>query len=121
MKKKYYYFEWYFFTSLIPLLIVCLEVWFLIPVSVIVGSMFVIMIILLPAMSAIITGQMYQRYILKKEKVIIDFNISALTLIVLTFVGFIPYIGSVVVYLLYIVAFGAMTQYLLRTSTKKKT
>lgn len=106
---------------LIPLLVLVLfGSLVLIPVSVILALMFGIMVILLPAMSAIVTGQMYQRYILKREKTTIDFNMSALTLIILTFVGFIPYVGAIVVYLLYIVAFGAMTQYLYEQVRRKK-
>lgn len=92
----------------------------LIPVSVIIGLIFAIMLILLPAMSSIIVGQLFQKYILKKSKAIIDFNVSALALIALTFVGFIPYLGSVLVYLFYIVSLGAMTQYIYEQVRRKK-
>lgn len=106
---------------LVPLLILILfGSLVLIPVSIIIALMFGIMIILLPAMSAIIAGNLYQKYILKRSKPMVDFNISALVLIVLTFIGFIPYIGSIVVYLLYIAAFGAMSHYLYEQVRRKK-
>ncbi len=106
---------------LIPVLILVLfGSLVLIPVSVIIALMFGIMIILLPSMAAIIAGNLYQKYILKRPKPMIDFNISALVLIILTFVGFIPYVGNVIVYLLYIAAFGAMSQYLYEQVRRKK-
>jgi hypothetical protein len=92
----------------------------LIPVSVILGLVFVIMIILLPAMSAIALGFLYQTHVQKKPRGIVEFNISALFLIVLTFVGFVPYVGSVIVYLLYTATFGAMVSYLYEQIRRKK-
>jgi cytoskeletal protein CcmA (bactofilin family) len=106
---------------LIPLLIVILfGSLVLIPVSVIVGAMFVIMIMLLPAMSAIISASLYQLYIQKQSKININFTFSAWALVVLTFIGFIPYVGGFVLYLLYIVSFGAMTQYFYDIVRRKK-
>lgn len=92
----------------------------LIPVSIIVGAIFIIMIILLPSMSAIITASFYQKYIQKKNKLLVDFNLTALMLILLTFVGFIPYIGGFVIYVLYILSFGAMIRYLYEQVRRKK-
>lgn len=92
----------------------------LIPVSIIVFSMFIIMIILLPSMSAIITAYFYQKYIRKENKISIQFNTAALALIALTFVGFIPYIGSIIIYALYILSFGAIVQYLYSMVRRKK-
>jgi cytoskeletal protein CcmA (bactofilin family) len=92
----------------------------LIPVSIIVAAVFVIMIILLPAMSAIITASLYQIYVQKQNKGSVDFKISALALVFLTFVGFVPYVGSFVVYLMYILSFGAMTYYLYEQVRRKR-
>lgn len=92
----------------------------LIPVSVILGLIFIIMIILLPGMGAITLGFLYQTYVLKRPRGIVEFNISALFLIVLTFVGFVPYVGDVIVYLLYTATFGAMVSYLYEQIRRKK-
>jgi hypothetical protein len=91
----------------------------LIPVSVIVACIFVIMIMLLPAMSAIVLSVLYQTYIQKQNKKEIDFKMSTLALIVFTFIGFIPYIGGPIVYLLYLFAFGAMVRYLYEIVRRK--
>ncbi len=105
----------------IPLLIAILfATLVLIPVSIIALALFLIMIILLPAMSAIITASLYQTYVQKQPKVTASFNMSALSLVLLTFVGFVPYVGSTLVYLIYILAFGAMTQYLYEQVRRKK-
>jgi cytoskeletal protein CcmA (bactofilin family) len=92
----------------------------LIPVSIIVGAVFTIMIILLPALSAIITAAFYQEHIQKQPKVTVDFGKSALALVLLTFAGFIPYVGSILVYIIYAVAFGATTYYLYEQVRRKK-
>lgn len=92
----------------------------LIPVSIIVAAVFVVMIILLPAMNAIIVASLYQTYVQKQTKIIVDFKISALALVALTFIGFVPYIGSTVTYLLYIVSLGAMTYYLYEQVRRKR-
>jgi hypothetical protein len=89
----------------------------LIPVSVMVVCIFVIMIMLLPAMSAIVLTVLYQTYIQKENKTGVDFNVSALALTMLTFIGFIPYIGGPIVYILF--AFGAMTRYLYEVIRRK--
>jgi hypothetical protein len=104
----------------IPLLIVILfGSLVLIPVSIIVGCIFLIMLILLPAMSAIIGASFYQMYIQKQNKLTADFNVSALMLVLLTFVGFIPYVGSLIVYALYFIALGAMVRYLYEQVRRK--
>jgi carbonic anhydrase/acetyltransferase-like protein (isoleucine patch superfamily) len=92
----------------------------LIPVSIIVAAVFVIMIILLPAMSAVITASLYQIYVQKQSKVTVDFKISALALVFLTFLGFVPYVGSISIYVMYIISFGAMTYYLYEQVRRKK-
>ncbi len=92
----------------------------LIPVSVIVVCIFMIMIMLLPAMSAIVLTVLYQIYIQKQNKTEADFKMSALALILLTFIGFIPYVGGLIVYLLYLFAFGAMTRYVYEIVRRKK-
>ena len=91
----------------------------LIPVSVMVVCIFVIMIMLLPAMSAIVLTVLYQTYIQKQNKTGVDFKVSALALIILTFIGFIPYIGGPIVYVLYVFAFGSMTRYLYEVIRRK--
>jgi hypothetical protein len=80
----------------------------LIPVALILGFIFGIMIILLPAISAIIIAALYQKFVLKIEKVYVDFKMSALALVFITFFGFVPIVGSWIVYLLYLAAFGAL-------------
>lgn len=103
-----------------PLLIVTLfGSLVLIPVSIIVAALFTIMIILLPSVSAIIGASFYQKYIQKKSKMVIDFNLSALLLIGITFIGFIPYIGNIIVYALYILSLGAMIRYLYEQVRRK--
>jgi hypothetical protein len=105
----------------IPLLIlVLLASLVLIPIAFILSFIFGIMIILLPAISAIIIATLYQKYILKKEKLVTDFYTSALALIVLTFIGFIPFVGSWIVYVLYFASFGAMGLYLYEQVRRKK-
>lgn len=92
----------------------------LIPVSVILGLMFVIMIILLPAMSSIVLGHLYRTKIQGKSKTLVDFNTSALSLILMTFVGFIPYVGDPLTYLLYLATFGAMVTHFYEQIRRKR-
>lgn len=104
----------------IPLLIVILfGSLVLLPVSLILGFVFGIMIILLPALSAIIVASWYQKYVLKQQKDLVTFNVSALALVLLTFIGFVPYIGSLVIYALYLISFGAMTTYIYEQVRRK--
>ncbi len=92
----------------------------LIPVSIIVACIFIIYIMLLPAMSAIILASLYQLYVQKKPKISIEFNLAALMLIGITFIGFIPYVGSLVTYILYMISFGTMMRYLYEQIRRKK-
>ncbi|MEY4440783.1 MAG: hypothetical protein RLY49_409, partial [Candidatus Parcubacteria bacterium] len=92
----------------------------LIPVSLIVISIYMIIIMILPSMSAIILAMYYQKYIQKQNKISVEFNIAALATIVVTFFGFIPYIGDIVVYILYILSFGAIIHYLYELVRRKK-
>lgn len=92
----------------------------LLPVSIIVLCIFVIMIMLLPAMSAIIATCFYQIYIQKHHKISLDFKLSALMIILLTFINFIPYVGNSIMYLLYLLSFGALTRYLYDIIRRKK-
>jgi uncharacterized membrane protein YoaK (UPF0700 family) len=91
----------------------------LIPISIIIASVFTIMFVLLPAISAIILAIAYQLYIQKKNKPIVEFNLSASMLILLTCIGFIPYIGGTIVYLMYVYSFGVMTMYIYESIRKK--
>ena len=91
----------------------------LIPISIIVASIFTIMFVLLPAISAIVLATLYEVYVQKKNKSLAEFNISALMLFVLTGIGFVPYIGGMLVYLMYIYSFGIMTMYLYESVRKK--
>lgn len=94
---------------LLPLLIALLfATVVLIPVSIILGLMFAIIIILLPALSAVLLASLYQKIIQKKQKPTVQFGISALMLLLLTFIMFIPKIGKIVVYGLYVATFGAV-------------
>lgn len=105
----------------IPLLIVILfGSLVLLPVSIIVLCTFVIMIMLLPAMSAIIATCFYQIYIQKQNKISLDFKLSALMIILLTFINFIPFVGNILMYLLYLLSFGALTRYLYDIIRRKK-
>lgn len=92
----------------------------LILVGVIVASVFVIMIMLLPALSSILLATFYQQYVQKKQKISVDFNLSALMLIYMTFVGFIPYVGGLFVYVMYIISFGALATFLYGHIRRKK-
>lgn len=104
----------------IPLLVIALfGSLVLIPVSIIVAALFVIMIILLPSIGAIIGASFYQKYIQKKNKVSVDFNLSALMLIGITFIGFVPYLGNLIVYMLYTLSFGALSRYLYEQVRRK--
>lgn len=106
---------------LIPILaIILFASLILIPVSIIVGSIFIIMIILLPAVSAIITAALYQTYVKKEPRVTADFNLSALALVFLTFIDFVPYLGAIVIYLVYVLSFGAMVLYCYEHIRRKK-
>ena len=62
----------------------------------------------------------YQIYIQKQNKINLDFKLSALMLVLLTFINFIPYIGNIVIYVLYLLAFGASVQYLYDIIRRKK-
>lgn len=92
----------------------------LIPVSIIVTCIFVILIILLPAMSSIILASIYQLYVQKQQKITVEFNLPALMLIGITFIGFIPYLGAIVTYLLYMISFGTMMRYLYEQIRRRK-
>lgn len=92
----------------------------LIPVSIIVACVFIIYIMLLPAMSAIILASLYQLYVQKKQKIIVEFNLSTLMLIAITFIGFIPYIGAIATYVLYAISFGTMMRYVYEQIRRKK-
>jgi hypothetical protein len=121
VKKAYLCITGILSSFLIPLLILILfGSVVLIPVSIIVAAIFIIMIILLPAMSAIITASLYQIYIQKQTRGNVDFKISALALVFLTFIGFVPYIGNIIIYFMYIVSLGAMTYYLYEQIRRKK-
>lgn len=105
---------------LTPLLIIILfGSLVLIPVAIILAAWFVIMIILLPSIGAIISAAFYQRHVQKKTKIGIDFKLATLMLIAITFIGFIPYIGSLVVYVLYILSFGAMSRFVYEQVRRK--
>ncbi len=105
----------------IPLLILILFASLvLIPVAIIVLCIYLIMIMLLPAISSIIVSSFYQTYIKKHHKLKVDFNMSALVLIGITFVSFIPYIGDYVLYIIYFISFGAMTKYFYEHVRRKK-
>lgn len=105
----------------IPMIVILLfATLVLIPVSIIIAFIFGIMIILLPAAAAIILSQMYQRHVLKRDKSSVEFNSAALALVFLTFFGFVPYVGNPIVYLLYIISFGAMTRYLYEQIRRKR-
>jgi len=111
----------FFATILFPILIIVLfSSLVFIPISIILAFAFGTLLILLPAMTAILIGQIYQVYVLKKSRPEVNFNISVLTLIILTFFAFIPYIGSAFVYLAYLGAFGSMIQYLYGQIRRKK-
>lgn len=106
---------------LIPIIIILLFASLvLIPVSALLGLVFLILVILLPAMSAMCVGYVYQVKFQKKARGIVEFNVSALALIILTFVGFIPYVGSPLIYLLYVATFGAVVTYLYEQIRRKK-
>jgi cytoskeletal protein CcmA (bactofilin family) len=92
----------------------------LIPVSIMLALIFLMLIILLPAMSAIILGYLYQLCFRRDQKVVVEFNVSALFLIFLTFLGFVPYVGSTTIYLVYTATFGAMVTYLYGQIRRKK-
>jgi len=108
-------------TICLPILIIVLfSSLVFIPVSIILAFIFGILLILLPAMTAILLGQIYQAYVLKIQKPIVNFNISVLALIILTFMAFVPYIGNTLVYVAYLGVFGTMVQYLYEQVRRKK-
>lgn len=92
----------------------------LIPVAIIILCIYIIMIMLLPAISSIICASFYQNYFQKSSKINVDFRLSALVLMVITFISFIPYIGDYIIYFIYIVSFGAMVKYLYDNIRRKK-
>lgn len=92
----------------------------LIPVAIIVSCIFLIMIMLLPALSSIISAYIYQKYIQKQNKININFKVAAIMVVILTLVGFVPYAGNILVYGLYVFSFGALTRYLYDMIRRRK-
>lgn len=92
----------------------------LIPIAFILLFVFGIMLIMLPAISAIIIASIYQRYVQKIQKVTVDFNMSALAFILLTFIGFLPFIGGFVTYVVYLASIGAVCTYIYEQVRRKK-
>ncbi len=84
----------------------------LIPVSIIVFSLYITLLMILPSVSAILGAYFYQKHIKKQEKISIEFLPPALILLGLTIINFVPYIGGMVIYSLYIISFGAIMTYL---------
>ena len=92
----------------------------LIPVAFILIFVFGTILIILPAISAIIIASVYQRYVQKIQKVTVDFNMSALAFILFTFVGFLPFIGGFVTYMLYLASIGAVYTYIYEQVRRKR-
>lgn len=99
---------------LIPIIVLVLFAsLFALPISLIILMLYMITILLVPAVSGIIFGYWIQRYLnrKKKRKIEIDFNSTALGIIILTFIFFIPLLGGLVKMVLFILSFGTIMIY----------
>lgn len=91
-----------------------------IPVAFVSGFFLVTLLLLAPAVSGIIAGYLIRRYIDKKKRPQVDFNSTALGIIILTFLYFIPIFGSLLKFILTVLALGSMVMYCFEVITIKK-
>lgn len=99
---------------LIPIFaVVCLVSLFALPVGIILIMIYGIMLILIPALSSIIVGMLLWNLTHKKDHhKKVNFQIATIGVIFLTFVQFVPFIGSLINLLLIFVSLGVTVYYL---------
>lgn len=106
---------------LVPIFTVILAMsLFALPIAGILFLMYFIVFILTAPVSGIIAGHYIKKLIKKENKVEIDFNFTTLGIIILTFVYFIPFVGSIIKTLLFILTFGAIVLHYFEIITIKK-
>ena len=106
---------------LIPIFtIVLLMSLFAMPIATILFLVYVMIVILTAPVSGIILGHYLSRLINKKKKVDVDFNSTTLGIIILTFIYFVPFVGSIIKAFMFVLAFGAIVSYYFEIITIKK-
>lgn len=106
---------------LIPVIIVILFAsLFGIPIAVIILLIYLVLMILTPSVSGIILGYFMQKKFNKGKKLEINYNFTALGIIILTFLFFIPYLGSVLKLFFLVISMGAMVVYYYELIIKRK-
>lgn len=84
---------------------------FALPISIIIFLIYIMVLLLTPAISGMIVGYLINKYFRKNIKLEVDFNSAALGVIVLTFVYFIPYVGGVLRTFFIFLSFGSVMLY----------
>jgi cytoskeletal protein CcmA (bactofilin family) len=93
---------------------------FALPLSIMILLAYFITLLLVPAASGIIVGYWINQISHKKQKVEVDFNSTTLGIILLTFLFFIPILGSILKIVLLPLSFGALVIYYFENLTFKK-
>jgi cytoskeletal protein CcmA (bactofilin family) len=91
-----------------------------IPVAVIISFITISILILAKAISGIVVGYWIRRKIKKEKRPQIDYNTTALGIVILTFLYFIPVLGAILSTFMTLLIFGAVLIYLHELITIKK-
>lgn len=106
---------------LIPIAVIILTAsLFGIPIAMILIFIYFMILILTAPVSGIIIGYLLQKLFTKRKKIEVDFNFTAIAIILLTFVYLIPFVGILLKTILTILAFGSMIIYYFELITIKK-
>jgi len=99
-------------TLIIPLIIVLLLISLIaMPIGFILLILFIVLLIIIPAVSGIILGVWIRKIFKKDSQYNIDFSTSTIGVILITFFGFIPYVGEIVISILGFISLGAVLYY----------
>jgi len=90
------------------------------PIAIILFLLYLIAVLLTGPVSGIVLGYYIQKLNKKVKKKEVDFNSTALAIILLTFLYFIPIVGSILRAFFVILSFGAMVLYYFEIVTIKK-
>lgn len=105
---------------LIPIFILILAAsLFGLPLAGILFSSYVILFILTAPVSGIILGYYLQKIYKKDKKVEVEFGPTAIGIVLLTFLYFIPWVGNIIKTIFFVLSFGAMVLYYFEIITIK--
>jgi len=106
---------------LIPVIVIILFAsLFGIPISILMALIYFCLLVLVAPVSGIILGYFLQKIIEKNKKPEVNFNFTTLGIIIITFLYFIPYVGSIVRVFFLLLSFGAMVLYYAEIVTLSK-